>query len=449
MQRQAAHARKLSNRFRRQLILSSAMWGALFAPSVASQTQTSYIDSVPLKNWPRGNVRPRIENLAASPSPTSQSANLVFVAITPCRLVDTRPGVQGSGKTGPFGPPALVKGQTRVFPIPQSTCGIPNSAAYSLNFTSITPIGQAVGYISAGATGQVLTETVVLNAPTGGIINNALNLAGGLDGGIQVYTTDNADLVIDINGYYVQVSTIQGPPGPSGPQGPSGPPGSVGPPGPPGPAGQVGPQGPPGSSGGFHGVVEFTRSGTWTAPAGVTSILVEMWGGGGGGGGICLTAPLTGGGGGGGAYLRSAINVTSSSNYNIVLGNGGLAGVSGTSCTDGANGGASQITDSTSRVLASTGGGGGGSASGSGGSGSTSGAGLNVIARDGSPGGAGNPSSTQSQGGTGGFSGVISTLQFRVGQGGNGGGQTFIPPSSPPVILQAQDGGPGYVLITF
>jgi hypothetical protein len=85
--------------------------------------------------------------------------------------------------------------------------------------------------------------TVVLNAPLGGIINNAVEVAAGSDGGIQVYTTDNADLVIDINGYFVQASTIQGPPGPPGPSGP------VGPQGPQGPSGAVGPQGPAGPPG--------------------------------------------------------------------------------------------------------------------------------------------------------------------------------------------------------
>jgi hypothetical protein len=81
------------------------------------------------------------------------------------------------------------------------------------------------------------------------MINNAVEVAAGPDGGVQVYTTDNADLVIDINGYYVQASTIQGPPGPPGPSGPAGPVGAagpIGPTGPPGPTGATGPAGPQG-----------------------------------------------------------------------------------------------------------------------------------------------------------------------------------------------------------
>src|SRR5262249_37730721 len=147
--RQTARNKLPSIWFRRHLIWSTAMWGALFLPTVESQAQTSRPDSVPIKNWALSPVRPQIEMLSASANQTSPTINLVFVSITPCRLADTRPGAEGSGKTGPFGPPALVGQQTRVFPIPQSSCGIPSSAAYSLNFTSITPVGRPVGYITA------------------------------------------------------------------------------------------------------------------------------------------------------------------------------------------------------------------------------------------------------------------------------------------------------------
>ena len=44
----------------------------------------------------------------------------------------------------------------------------------------------------------------------------------------------------------------------------------------------------------------FNSSTTWTAPAGVTSVQVDVWGGGGGGAGEDGTQ--AGGGGGGGAY---------------------------------------------------------------------------------------------------------------------------------------------------
>src|SRR5258708_1316108 len=52
------------------------------------------------------------------------SAPLPFIAITPCRVADTR----GNGFTGPYGPPALVANPTPSFPI-TAQCGIPVSPA--------------------------------------------------------------------------------------------------------------------------------------------------------------------------------------------------------------------------------------------------------------------------------------------------------------------------------
>jgi hypothetical protein len=185
----------------------------------------------------------------------------VFVAITPCRVVDTR---AGSAQTGQFGAPGLVASQARTFVISQSPCGVPTSAAYSLNFVSITAVGQPVNWIAAWPDDQSFPGTVVLNASQGGIIDNSAIVAAGTDGGIQVMATNNTNLVIDMNGYFVQASTIQGPAGPTGPQGPQGIQGPAGPAGATGatgaagatgatgaqgPQGPQGPAGPPGSSG--------------------------------------------------------------------------------------------------------------------------------------------------------------------------------------------------------
>jgi hypothetical protein len=71
----------------------------------------------------------------------------------------------------------------------------------------------------------------------------------------------------------------------------------------------------------------YSTSGTFTVPAGVTTIVVECWGA--GGGGSTRTSNGVGGGGGGGAYVRSYITVTSGSTYNVVVGTGGTAGNSG------------------------------------------------------------------------------------------------------------------------
>jgi hypothetical protein len=62
----------------------------------------------------------------------------------------------------------------------------------------------------------------------------------------------------------------------------------------------------------------FTANGTWTAPAGVTSAVVEAWAGGGG-------ANQNVGAGGGGEYCRATVAVTPSTGYAVVRGAGGTA----------------------------------------------------------------------------------------------------------------------------
>lgn len=71
-------------------------------------------------------------------------------------------------------------------------------------------------------------------------------------------------------------------------------------------------------------------SATWTAPAGVNSVTVELWGAGGGGGGQATAmASDGGGGGGGGAYSRTTVTVTPSTQYPYTIGTGGAGGTGG------------------------------------------------------------------------------------------------------------------------
>jgi hypothetical protein len=94
------------------------------------------------------------------------------------------------------------------------------------------------------------------------------------------------------------------------------------------------------------GIVEsFSTVGaiSWTVPANVYSITIEMWGGagggGGGGGGSYNTSNWTtsgttggiGGKGGGGGYNKISLTVQPGQIYNITVGYGGLGGSGGTS----------------------------------------------------------------------------------------------------------------------
>lgn len=69
----------------------------------------------------------------------------------------------------------------------------------------------------------------------------------------------------------------------------------------------------------------FTSSGTFTVPAGVTSVIVECWGGG-GAGGAATGNPAAGGGGAGGSYAIKVLTVSPGNNYTVTVGTGGIGG---------------------------------------------------------------------------------------------------------------------------
>jgi hypothetical protein len=99
--------------------------------------------------------------------------------------------------------------------------------------------------------------------------------------------------------------------------------------------------------------INFTVNGTWTVPESVNSIQVEVIGAGGAGGGRGGSNGQSGGGGGG-AFVRSTINVTPGSVYNISVGAGGSGGTG-----NGPAGGSSNFTNSSDVLVVAAGGGGG------------------------------------------------------------------------------------------
>ena len=143
-------------------------------------------------------VRPeRIEALVATTAP------LPFIAITPCRLMDTR----NAGQPGAFGPPSLGVDVTRDVPVPtHPVCtGIPGTAgAYSLNITVTNTGSHPFGHIKVWPQGAVEPNVSTLNWAAGGVtVANAAIVPAGTAGGITVKSGNaSSDVIIDINGYY-------------------------------------------------------------------------------------------------------------------------------------------------------------------------------------------------------------------------------------------------------
>lgn len=138
---------------------------------------------------------------------------LSFVAVTPCRLVDTRQG-DVPVFPGPFGPPSLLPSLPRNFPLPQGSCGIPTDPppqAYSLNVT-VVPIKGASpwgGFIVvypgvAGPAPGLLPffASLVFQGDTVYLSNAVIVAANPTDGSVYIDSNQKTDIIVDINGYF-------------------------------------------------------------------------------------------------------------------------------------------------------------------------------------------------------------------------------------------------------
>lgn len=201
------------------------------------------------------------------------------------------------------------------------------------------------------------------------------------------------------------------------------------------------------------GLEVFEASGTFTAPAGITQVVVTLVGAGAGGGGGENDGGNSGGGGGGGeTVLMQPYTVTPGNGYTVTVGSGGgggatspgggAGGAGGASSFDGsltaAGGGAGQRADDSG-----TGGAGGGSAldgSGLSGGGSTGFKGGDGADTPSSGDGGGGGGSLFGTGGDGGNPGAGSNATGYGAGGGGGGGQN-------PAGGAGGDGSDGLVIV--
>ena len=220
----------------------------------------------------------------------------------------------------------------------------------------------------------------------------------------------------------------------------------------------------------------FTGSGTFTVPAGVTSLIVECWGAGGAGGGTTANWQYGGGGGAGGAYAKKLVSVVPGNTYTVTVGGttagstgagsqgspswfgttgtvyaeGGAGGAApnGGTAAGGVGSAASSIGDvvyaggngANGNSALSGGGGGGAGSTGSGGaaSGTTAGTGTVVYGGDGGAGrsneGDGNNGSSYGGGGGGAF-----VPDWTDHSGGDGSAGLVIISLSPHIITHPSD----------
>lgn len=149
---------------------------------------------IPIRHWdaPRFFQPPAVTVAGESASPVSPNAvsstPLIFVAVTPCRIVDTRHSAPIAG------------GSARTFTLTGGTCAVPAGAlAFSLNLTVVSSIPYVDGFLTAFPTGT--TRPIVSTLNYGSIVANAA-IVPATNGQIDVYLNQTANVLIDVNGYY-------------------------------------------------------------------------------------------------------------------------------------------------------------------------------------------------------------------------------------------------------
>jgi len=126
---------------------------------------------------------------------------LQFVAVPPCRLVDTRMQYGGGGP--------ILGGTFQTFNLPQlaqqkGCASLSSPAAYSLNVTAVP--GGPLGYLTIWPTGQDQPNVSTLNSVDGRVKANAAIVPAGAQGAVNVFVSNTTDVVLDIDGYFAPAS---------------------------------------------------------------------------------------------------------------------------------------------------------------------------------------------------------------------------------------------------
>jgi hypothetical protein len=165
-----------------------------FIAFCVSSVLLSQAVDIPVTNW---TVPPWTGSSGGLTTMTDFTPPRVFVAVVPCRVVDTR------NPAGPYGGPALATHVARTFDIDNGPCpGLPAGIdAYSLNFGGILP--PADGFLTAWPTGISQPVVSQLNLVGGEVVANAAIVPAGTGGSINVLVNIGpTHIYIDINGYF-------------------------------------------------------------------------------------------------------------------------------------------------------------------------------------------------------------------------------------------------------
>src|SRR5271157_3099966 len=130
---------------------------------------------------------------------TAGVAPFQFVAVTPCRLIDTR--ISG----GPIPGGTFQTFDLRQLAKSGGCADLSSAAAYSLNVTAV-PEGP-LGYLTVWPAGQQQPVVSTLNSVDGRVKANAAIVPAGTNGAVSVYVSNTSNVVLDIDGYFAPATS--------------------------------------------------------------------------------------------------------------------------------------------------------------------------------------------------------------------------------------------------
>jgi hypothetical protein len=180
----------MSPRSRSWLVLALAGWsGAALA------------DEIPLENWVVA------EAPSAGPSKSADASGpRPFVAMQPCRILDTR------GNGAPITGGIFANSEARNYTI-TGICGLPiGSDAVSVNFTVTgSPAAPAGAFLLAWPTGGPTPPVSILNFQAGQTVANAAIVPINSAGQLTINVSHGTHVIMDINGYFSERTAAMGP----------------------------------------------------------------------------------------------------------------------------------------------------------------------------------------------------------------------------------------------
>ena len=133
-------------------------------------------------------------------SPAVATSDRSFVAVSPARLLDTRPGQPTIDGTG-AGAGLVAAGGTITVSV-SGRGGVPATgvAAVVVNVTAVDPRGG--GFVTVFASGTAQPVASNLNVTAGQIVPNLVTAAVGPDGRLALFASTTTHLIVDVMGWF-------------------------------------------------------------------------------------------------------------------------------------------------------------------------------------------------------------------------------------------------------